>query len=262
MNELYDYCPADFSGTIKDILLSSFDITDYSKIESEYNVFRKNFYYPFCHGVRTIPRVEFKPKAELENFFDASYVVGVDLPVLIRNKRNSNNQTIIILGEDPLRGLDNKSNEVILSTPFATHFEKYREKGMGRIYWNVSQYLLNNGFNIYYTDVNKIWLCQSKENGKINIPPILASVFKNTLRNEINSLKPRAIVAFGGLAKNTLVELKQSNGIPIKHPAARNWKTILGQPTYNNRINYIIEQLNAHLSTSNIDKKTLTSLTC
>ena len=63
----------------------------------------------------------------------------------------------------------NTAKKIILSTPFGTHYKEYRER-YGKIYWEFSNSLFSEGFSIYYTDINKIWIKEINASKKLKIP--------------------------------------------------------------------------------------------
>ncbi len=244
------YCNQEkFLDNIREILTTSFDISDFSAISNAYEAFIKGFNEnnPNTYQtIQTINKSAFLPLSNdevfLNDFLSANYKVGVDLPTLISSS-NTINKTIMIIAEDPLRNMP--PNEIILSTPFGTHLETAK-KGKQKIYWAISQMIFSMGYDLYYTDINKIWLKKNdleKTEKKRAIPSDLKENFSKTLDREISIFRPRLVITFGKPAKEAFEALnKNIVHLPITHPAGTargHWKKLLEKVTDKDITEYI-----------------------
>jgi hypothetical protein len=265
--EHLNFCnTVNFIEDLINILSTCFDFNSVGEniIRESYNEFSRNF-YGIGNDFKTISFKNFSPLTSDKDFnekcIDLSFTVGVDLPVYIKNKTISNNECVIIIGEDPLRSKEsskeNIKHEIILSTPFAMHYSKYRD-GKGKLYRDYIIYLLNEGYSVYLTDINKIWVKNlNKDTIKVKIPESLSYNFEKCLEKEIdfcmrNNLKS-TIITFGNIAKEHLDRLEISNkgnAINFPHPAAwaSKWESELGNKNikHADKLRFMKDQINKH----------------
>jgi len=82
---------------------------------------------------------------------------GIDLPCWIEVPNS--NQTIVLLGQDPLRDADyftapaGTPPYVVIGTPFSVHSQALRTTGNQPRYWAVIERLLGAGYGLYLTEV-------------------------------------------------------------------------------------------------------------
>lgn len=171
----------------------------------------------------------------LNKYNDQEYYLGIDLPIFI--SQDSNTKNVLIVAEDPLRDPTDKLIEVskehaLLSTPFATHLDSCRKRL--KEYWNFHESLLNNGFNIYITDINKLWLKKSV-GVKATLPNDLMEHFKKTLQAEIKLVNPKMIIVYGKKAAFALHNMNinfKERIVAFPHPsksANGTWKKLFDQ---------------------------------
>lgn len=144
-------------------------------------------------------------------------LLGVDLPSWYGDFKSKNK--IMIIGIDPMRGEKdfvkanaNKTEELIIGTPYAFHIKAVRENFQNKNYTQfINSLILDNNF-VYLTDIYKTFFYTdiNKENNFIrsydyygkfeNIRnTILASLLK-----EIRLVNPTIIITFGGISFNKL----------------------------------------------------------
>ncbi|TSJ44120.1 hypothetical protein FO440_08080 [Mucilaginibacter corticis] len=158
----------------------------------------------------------------LNKYNDATYCLGIDLPIFI--SKTNNNKNAIIVAEDPLRNpldplISEARQHALLGTPFASHLDACRKSL--KEYWDFHETLLNNDFNVYITDINKILL--KKDNAiKEAFPQDLLMHFKSTLQSEIDLINPSVIIVYGKKASQALANMDiKTNGkiIEFLHPS-------------------------------------------
>lgn len=244
---------------LKEILSTSFEIKDYDKIFEVYEVFSNNFYgLTQPTKIESIERTKLFPKTRqkdfLSKFTDLNYQIGIDLPVLI-NPLQRSKKTIFIVAEDPLRSFEYPQKDVIFSTPFGTHIENCRTNNL-RVYWDIIQNILNNDYNVYLTDIFKVWI-KRKDSRKEFIKGDLFENFRSSLEQEIDAFSPQLIITYGKPASLLINRMNLSSNIKtisFAHPAPTangSWKKILTshykdntiQCTADNKINYINSQI-------------------
>lgn len=234
---------SDFFG-IEDSIMQEY----YLNIEKSYNLKTGNSYDGFL-SVDKFPNIQFESNKILENWKNST-LIGLDLPLFF-NSNNYNGKTIAIVGIDPLRKRKDfpnfKSGDVIIGTPYAFHSTFYREsKGRTKAYYDFVEHIVSKGYNVYVTDVFKIWMNDfgKNESNKFFLGEE-ASSFK-ILYDEINIIKPKIIIAFGNLAEEILEKLEISTTIvKFPHPsgANRNWNTIIkGKATCDEKVNYLCSE--------------------
>lgn len=236
-----EYCNFVDYKLMKEIFGKAFSINDFGEIEKAYEIFKDNFTSNIVkEGFVVADRNNFIPittdKLFLDKFQNKDYNVGVDLPVYIKHKEKNNGKCVFIVGEDPLRtGLNDLS--IILSTPYATHYKVHREGRNGQLYWGFSNYLLGQGYSLYYTDVKKIWIKGKKERMKLEMPIDLLAHFRNSLKEEVEKFKPATIITFGKDAKESIEQIGIRQHISFLHPtfsARRHWKNKYNWPSATN----------------------------
>lgn len=229
-------------------------------LNSYYEIFQNQF-HELPSVTQPLLREEFIPKTNDKNFIDkfndSKFTTGIDLPILLRKKNKIETECVFIVGEDPLRSYnDNINGEIILSTPYAPQYKKYRE-GYGKLYWRFSLYLLEN-YAVHYTDVTKIWVCE-KNKRKLKIPKDLAQHFVETLEKEMNDYTPNLIITFGKPAEEaakTIIAEKDLLSFP--HPASSSFRKKRWTKRYNSSVATDEEVL--RIMKSEFEKNTGTNL--
>lgn len=187
--------------TVYQVLSKCFIISEAGKDSTEgaYQTFKEDFRSVIGkEGYITVKKEDFKPRTINEDFLKVygriESVAGVDLPVKIDRGYN---KTLVIVGEDPLRNIKEKKevgDSIVFSIPYGVHRPECRS-GRQSFYWKLSQQIFDLGYNIYYTDINKLWLKQGES--KESIPQDLQSAFRFCLKRELEVIKPSIIISFG-----------------------------------------------------------------
>jgi len=214
-----------------------------------------NYITPFLRREHIVPQTI--DKLFLKKYNSKEYWVGVDYPILLTKKSNKKN--VLIVAEDPLRNFNDdlliKSKEhVLLSTPFATHLSNCR-KAL-KEYWGFHNYLLEAGYNVYVTDIHKLWLKKERNNKKEVLPSDLIENFKKIFQFEMEFIKPELVVTYGNTAKNALNEMRlglDEKVLHFLHPsntANGSWKKLFLslksdniQCTSENKIDYMSKMI-------------------
>jgi hypothetical protein len=223
----------------------------YSKIEKSYNSESNNPSAGFV-SVEKFSNVQFKQEKTLNNWKNTS-LIGLDLPLLFTSD-NPNAETVVIVGIDPLRKRkdfrDFKPGNVIIGTPYALHSTFYREsKGRTKSYSDFVKHVVSKGYNVYVTDIFKIWMNDSEKTEKDRFyfgDEISES--NEVLLQEIEIIQPKIIIAFGNLVEKHLTKIRLSDEIKITklpHPsgANRNW----GKATFDQKVNYLCSEIDKTL---------------
>ena len=165
---------------------------------------------------------------------EGSTPCGIDIPVLLKPKPETNKPLIVILGESALRSEaelkdikdpKNPPSNVILGTPYAIHLEKCPPKC--GVYRKIFDAILEKGYPIYLTDIIKIWW-EGKKDSLLVPKDLDTDVFKkelDILKNEINN--NIIIVAWGEKPKDALQKkfnmIPDVEFLPLPHPGQKNW---------------------------------------
>ena len=166
--------------------------------------------------------------------YEESTPCGIDIPVLLKPKPETNKPLIVILGESALRSEaelkdikdpKNPPSNVILGTPYAIHLKKCPPKC--GVYRKIFDAILEKEYPIYLTDIIKIWWKGKKDS--LLVPNDLDIV---VFKNELDILKKERnnniiIVAWGEKPKDALQKkfnmIPDVEFLPLPHPGQRNW---------------------------------------
>lgn len=173
-------------------------------------------------------------------------LVGVDIPVLLSQENKASKGIIVILGESPLRTRNDKdnNNNIIFGLPYAVHM-RMDNPPQSRMYKNIFNALLTEGYSIYLTDIIKDWYAdRDLDPSKVDI-----KLFESELVILQNSHPNTniSIVVFGKKAKKAIDILKGNatkfpKVIELPHPSKKNWTTwqlrIFKKAVYGNDIDY------------------------
>lgn len=253
-----DYKFCDFTNDEENGILDVFKISfEYDTMGRDrlieiYKIFVTNFNSKNPPDkIETIKRNHLAPlttdNVSLERFMDTDFQIGIDLPVLLRPKEDSN-KTVFIVAQDPLRTFKNPQEGVIFSTPFGVHDIRCINDKKLMVNWKVTEWLLKEGYRVYITDVLKLWMKKEKER-KERITRDLFENFQRSLLKEIEVFRPELILTYGTQASLLVQQAIQNSrikNIAFIHPAGTangKWIKILANCTAENKINYIINKI-------------------
>jgi len=236
----------------------------YNELFAAYDDFQSYYYNNEPKKGRSryqlMAREAFLPQTKDEKFSvkykdSVQYQIGIDLPVLINPAENVTHKgTIFFVAEDPLRPPPteveknelNRKNDIVLSMPFGVHIEQARKNRL-KVYWQVFERLLNDGYSIYATDIYKIWMKQIGSRSKEKIPNDLIEAFKNSLQEEVNWLTPSLIVCYGNRAFDAANHLSlKTENILFPHPSGSangKWKRDMGKADDQFKKDYIYSKI-------------------
>lgn len=237
--------------------IKSTELTNYYlDIESSYNSDINNSSVGFL-SLEKFSKIKFQNEKTINNWENAS-LIGVDIPLFINNN-NTNSETVVIIGIDPLRKRkdfnDFDHGNVILGTPYALHSKFYREKrSRTKSYYYFVKHLVSKGYNVYLTDIFKIWMNDFKKTEKDRFFLSEETFFYEILITELEFIQPKVIVAFGDLVEEYLKKIKLSEKfeiIKLPHPSGSNnkkWKTILKEEcTCDKKIMFLCSEIDKYL---------------
>jgi Uracil DNA glycosylase superfamily len=127
---------------------------------------------------------------------DAS-VIACDLPSLLSK---GGQHTVMIIAQDSYG--TNPNEKVWIGTPYALHIRKCREKMQTRRYFQLIDVLLEQGYQTYLTDFYKVYVQGAK------LPRKDRQRFAEILKQEIEIVKPTAIITWGNSATNAVRQLR------------------------------------------------------
>ena len=185
--------------------------------------------------------MDFLPKANVPG----EIITGIDIPILINDLSRKTTNTIMIVEQDPLRNYHfyaKRYNTTILShnaivgTPNALHCNPVS------FYLKLVEELINKGWNVYLTDVHKIYAPGLKgKKGRLTANEI------TLLADELNVIRPTKVLLFGNEAKRAFSKIPYSsiNTIPFLHPSARavHWSSFIINTTDAAKLKYILSKV-------------------
>ena len=181
--------------------------------------------------------------------YEESPLVGIDLPTLI-GARDSDPR-VMIVGLDPLRSCRDfpfhSPNNCIIGTPYAFHSRFYRE-GESKLYANIVNKIQNMNHSIYLTDIYKVWSQNLNAGKKISMKKEDKEAFAILLQKEIDIIKPRLCITFGGEVSKFLKKYMSVLSVcEFPHPAGSAngaWSEKLnGKCSNSNKLNYITQKI-------------------
>lgn len=161
-------------------------------------------------------------------------LTGIDIPVLL-SKDGEGKKVIAVIGEAPQRNFSDferhkahNCDDVLIGTPYAAHYSRFRRSIRGRAYWSIFEALIDT-YDVYLTDYHKVYTGGTLPDGDVEL-----------LNEELKRLNPVAVVTFGARAseclglKGKIVETNIVNNpfryssdglsipfVPMVHPSGR-----------------------------------------
>lgn len=176
-------------------------------------------------------------------------IFGIDIPIFYPAVNPLG--TVVLIGQDPLRnpkdrvlkdtklGYINKGinpSDVIIGTPFALHFFN-NPNGIPKSYKFVHMYndivngYLTKGYNVYLTDISKLYVKESQSNGNSSFKvlmrdPNYQKACVDLLCSEISQLKKVVGCIFLGKTAHKIIENELK-----KCPCINNIKKVINHPS-------------------------------
>ncbi|MDZ8185658.1 MAG: uracil-DNA glycosylase family protein [Nostoc sp. ChiSLP02] len=222
-----------------------FDIKQ-EELNNLYQVMREEFEvegYP----EHTINRNIFRSgDPNFQKLYDEALIIGIDIPSILELDNGvSDKKTVVILGQDPRRRSNKRREEIVIGTPYAMHLKNCREKLRNtRLYFDLIQVLLEEGYRVYLTDVFKIWVSEPNNGYRsIGVSEKDCDRSIKILQDELNIFEPIALITWGKKANETANNLGlKIKHLPFPHPSGAangTWRKLLGKtPTRENKVNF------------------------
>lgn len=182
--------------------------------------------------------------------------VGFDMPVLVKSPLYNGN-TIAIVGERPLRGTNmNLEAPVMFSDTFGQNQKMYKDNP--RSYDLLIDYYLNEGFDVYCTNLNKISIYNN--DNKINLFSIKERDI-HLLDRELNLVKACHVIYLGDSSEKRFwyAKIEKSCNIypHLSGSANGKWKEILGDIlcTDENKVKYITDPDHTNIIRYNYEER-------
>lgn len=182
--------------------------------------------------------------------------VGIDIPVLIKTEQAEPKATVVLLGQDPLRKCmdierDKCLDHAFIGTPYRIHHTDGLPPAT-RVYPKLIKRLLEQGYNVYLTDVRKYFPSSSnkaaKEQGLTNV---------DLLVNELHCLSGTLILVLSGAQAQRFFEENKkrlenvvTSGHVVCLPhlsgfgASKQWRSRIDCATQDKKMEYIMNQIN------------------
>lgn len=169
-----------------------------------------------------------------ENFqtkYNQADIVASDLPSLLSR---GGQRTVMIVAQDAL-SKEPAPEQIRLGTPFAMHSKWCRERfPTTKRYFQLIDVLLDRGFQVYLTDLHKVYVRGAGLSKGAGLPKEDKKRFSAVLREEIKLINPEAVMTWGKKAGGAITELKINRPHhTYPHPSAANGRTlakIIGRP--------------------------------
>lgn len=148
---------------------------------------------------------------------------GIDIPIILSNDSDYKKRSVVaIVAQDPYRNAKDKlfdkidKSKTIIGTPFAFHYKR-EAYPKTIVYRNIVNSLIDKKYNVYLTDAHKFYPNRQVREEEISC-----------LKNELEVIKPKLVVAFGTDARDYLEEINNSIQnkfvvVPLPHPSQNNW---------------------------------------
>lgn len=142
--------------------------------------------------------------------------IGLDLPTW--SNINTHKPVVMFVAQDPLRSdWYRECHDIIISSPFATHDAIHRTSRHGEVYFDIFSEIVEKGYGIYLTDTKKFYL---KGDNAVSYTKKQTQIYDEILKQEIEIVKPRIIVAFGKQAQRSVVGIVGEDRLfPLIHPS-------------------------------------------
>ncbi len=182
----------------------------------------------------------------LTNADEQCLPVGIDIPVLIKTEKAEPKATVVLLGQDPLRQCkdidrDKVFDYAFIGTPYRIHHTEGLPSAT-KVYPKLIRALLEQGYNVYLTDVKKYYPSPSDKAAKAQDP-----ANADLLVRELQCLKDTLFLVLSGAQAHRFYvdnekRLKDvvTSGHVIRVPHLSNWG-----PTHESKIENVMNQINA-----------------
>jgi hypothetical protein len=239
----------DFSGPFIDAIHKlyerHFNISS-NEFHTLYQSFINTFEFSGWPDPIHLDRSLYQSKDEhFQTIYLAASIVAADIPSLF-SRGDQGKGTVAIVGQDSLSRHPNPG-QVKMGTPYALHNKLCREDIWTRIYFQMINELLKQGYRVYLTDLYKIYT------DGIKLPKPDRDAFATTLKDELSIIDPVLVVTWGAKSRDAV----NAVGLPYQHmscphPSSQNnrtWATRLnGQKATNeNKLKYWKDAVSQHL---------------
>lgn len=180
------------------------------------NLYRREFEGESFAGHETIAPIP----ASITGFDQAESVAatlsGFDLPSLFLPKHGWTGRSVGILGQDPLRHADWAPKTLSCCNPWGLSYAGNRKRRFGKLVWAVVEGILQKGFGVYVTDLEKIYAPDLVKSDRLQAQE--STVF----RGEVAAVAPLIWVTFGRrAAAGARLAIPSAQGLVcLPHPNA------------------------------------------
>lgn len=160
--------------------------------------------------------------------------VGHDLPTWMSRRGNGNGKRIVLLTQDPLRDRQG-CGSLTISSPFGFHSAQMRESENSSIMMHlVHELVVNQGYEVYCTDINKLYAripnrnsckgcrsidaCYARKRDfsrcKRELDAVLSPLYRDVFLKECNAFKPDLVVVMGS---KTAADMAVDSAVETEH---------------------------------------------
>lgn len=234
------------------ILQEIFHISN-DELKTFYDSTRRDFDLPGWNHKKWLPRDAFTSSVpEFQIKYQQSPVIGIDLPCSFELKDSATSKaTVVIIAQDSLRKVDNRVELIEVGTPFGLDNIECRTNLGTKIYMQMVDVLLQFGFRVYLTDLNKIWISDGTKQG-ISLPKADRERFARAILKELEIVQATAVIAWGRRAEYAVKNLNIRH-LSFPHPSSANngtWVQAMGKPaTLLNKLEFFQSRIQQELAT-------------
>ena len=167
--------------------------------------------------------------SDFQSHYDNASAVACDLPSLL-SKGGQN--TVVIVAQDPYNILPDKRMRI--GTPYALHIKRCREEKHTRRYLQLIDVLFQLNYQVYLTDIHKVYVHGAKLPRKDRLH------FSVLLKQEIETIAPKAVITWGCSATHSVTKLKlNTSHFSYPHPSGQArgaWAKLIGARATDRRI--------------------------
>lgn len=202
-----DFSPSQ-EETVYELLGQTFETSP-----TELKYFYQKLQDDFTYGGWPLPiYAERRFFSSLDQRFQPTYeqapIVACDLPSLLSR---GGQKLVMIVAQDALSN-EPTLDKVRLGTPYAMHLKQCREEIHNtRRYFQMIDVLLRHGYQVYLTDLYKIYV------GGVSLKRKDRKRFRTILEQEVEQLKPAAAITWGRPARIAVEKLRRNLTTELSH---------------------------------------------
>lgn len=170
-----------------------------------------------------------------------SQFAGIDVPTLITSGEDKSQKgAILFVGESARRSQSDYNvtggqvgRDVVIGTPFGVNLVPGAKPALG-VYTSVFSHYLDEGYDVFVTDVNKVWTDQMNRTTLSKVMQSKQALMASEIVSLAKMYSKLVIVTFGSTAADFFkgsvnvgdgnpLDAMSTTWIPVLHPTTNNW---------------------------------------